>query len=121
MKAVLDTNILIDYLKGVEKARRELSRYSRVLVSVITRIELLVGARDESEAGVIRDLLGSFDEVALTRTIAERAILIRKEHGMKIPDAIVYATAKESECLIVSRNSRDFHPDWPDVRMPYRL
>lgn len=121
MKAVLDTNILIDYLKGIEEARQELSRYSRILVSLITRIELLVGARDESEAGVIRDLLASYDEVVLTSAIAEQAIRIRKEHGMKIPDAIVYATAKESECQIVSRNTKDFHPDWPDVRMPYRI
>ena len=40
---------------------------------------------------------------------------------MKIPDAIVYATAKEENCILVTRNTKDLKEDWPDIRVPYVL
>ena len=45
MKAVFDTNILIDYLNGIEAARTELNQYSIRQISVISFIEVLVGAK----------------------------------------------------------------------------
>ncbi len=44
MKAVFDTNILIDYLNGFKQAKKELSLYEEKLISVITRIEVMTGA-----------------------------------------------------------------------------
>ena len=55
--AVFDTNIVIDALNGVEIADAEYGRYDRVLVSVITWIEVMVGATDDEEA--VRDFLSS--------------------------------------------------------------
>ena len=121
MKAVFDTNILIDYLNGEEAALKELSHYQSKLISVITYIEVLVGAGNDQEEVVIRSFLASFELKQLTADIAERAIKIRKEHRMKIPDAIVYATAQEEGCILVTRNTKDLKEDWPDVRVPYRL
>ena len=36
MKALFDTNILLDYLKGVEAAQVELARYRQPLISIVT-------------------------------------------------------------------------------------
>jgi predicted nucleic acid-binding protein len=121
MKAVFDTNILVDYLGGSESARGELARYRVRLISIITSIELMVGARDAREEAAIRGLLSSFEILELSAEIAQEAIVIRRELRLKIPDAIVYATARTQGCLLVSRNTRELKSEWPDIRIPYHL
>lgn len=121
MKAVFDTNILVDYLGGSEAARGELARYRVRLISIITAIELMVGARNAREEAAIRGLLSSFETLELSAEIAREAVVIRKELRLKIPDAIVYATARTQGCLLVSRNTRELKSDWPDIRIPYHL
>lgn len=121
MKAVFDTNILVDYLNGIESAAKEMSLFETRLISVITFIEVLVGARDQEEERVIRDFLGGFQVRELNAKIASETVRVRKQYRLKVPDAIIYATAKEEGCQLVSRNSRDFKPEWPDVRIPYSV
>ncbi|WP_175909826.1 type II toxin-antitoxin system VapC family toxin [Burkholderia metallica] len=120
VKALFDTNILIDYLGGVESARAELGRYDYRAISTISWMEVLVGtsARDEAP---IRAWLSSFDVIALDGTIADRAVTIRKERRIRLPDAIVWASAQVNGLLLVSRNAKDFPPTEPGVRMPYRI
>ena len=121
MKAVFDTNILIDYLNGEKAALKELSLYESKFISVVTQIEILVGTSNTQEEAMIRSFLASFKLKQLTADIAERTVRIRKEYRMKIPDAIVYATAREEGCILVTRNTKDMKEDWPDVRVPYQL
>lgn len=121
MKAVFDTNILIDYLTGIEAARSELAQYSNRQISIITFIEILVGANDPEEEKAIRGFLSSFEVLELTSDIAAETVLIRKNLRLKIPDAIVYATARTQGCILVSRNTKDLKQEWPDVRVPYQL
>ena len=121
MKAVFDTNILVDYLSGIEEAKSELNLYKTKLISIITQIEILVGVEKEEEENVVRSFLLSFEVRELTRSIAEEAVRIRRETRMKVPDAIVYATVKEEGCSVVSRNTKDFKAESPDVRVPYQL
>lgn len=121
MKAVFDTNILVDYLGGSEAARGELARYRVRLISIITVIELMVGARNAHEEASIRGFLSSFEVLELSAEIAQEAIAIRKQWRLKIPDAIVYATARTQGCLLVSRNTREMKSNWPDIRIPYHL
>jgi len=44
VKALFDTNILIDYLRGIEASRTELDRYEDKAISIVTWMEVLVGA-----------------------------------------------------------------------------
>lgn len=120
MKALLDTNILIDYLNGLEQAREELNRHERLLVSLITWMEVMVGATTEEESPV-RAFLSRFEMVPVSPEIAERAVDIRRRTGIRLPDAIIWASAQCEDALLVSRNRRDFPPDAPGVRMPYTL
>ena len=121
MKAVFDTNILIDYLNGIEAAQQEIDQYQLKLISVITFIEVMVGAKTSEEEKTIRGFLASFEVVELSAEIAQETIALRKALRLKIPDAIVYATARAEGCLIVSRNTKDLKPEWPDVRVPYQI
>ena len=121
MRAVFDTNILIDYLNGVKAARSELAQYSVRQISVITFIEVMVGAKNLEEEKVIRGFLASFEVLDLSAEIAQETIQLRKSLRLKVPDAIVYATARAQGCLLVSRNTKDLNPEWPDVRVPYKI
>jgi predicted nucleic acid-binding protein len=121
VKAVFDTNILIDYLNGIEPARQEITQYQLRKISVITFIEVMVGAKDSAEEKAIREFLASFDMIALSAEIAQETIALRKDLRLRIPDAIVYASARTEGCLLVSRNTKDLKPEWPDVRVPYQI
>lgn len=121
MRAVFDTNILIDYLNGIALARDELARYSVWQISVITYIEVMVGASQAEEADTIRGFLASFEVIELSSEIAKETISLRQAQRLKIPDAIVYATARTQGCLLVSRNTKDLKQEWADVRVPYQL
>ena len=121
MKAVFDTNILVDYLAGIEAAKDELARYRIRQISIITVIELMVGAKEAGEEASIRGFLSSFEVLELSTEVAHEALRLRRQLRLKIPDAIVYATARTQGCLLVSRNTRELKPEWPDIRIPYRL
>ena len=121
MNAVLDTKILVDYLQGQAAARQEVERYEHPRISLITWIEIMVGAGDATEEEVLRSFLSRFDLRPITPAVAERAVALRREHRMRLPDALIWATAQESGVLLVTRNSRDFPVDHPGVRLPYTL
>ena len=119
MNALFDTNILIDYLNGREAAQRELGRYPRRFISVVTWMELLAGGHDEAETDVIEMFLRDFEVVDITRVVAREAVNIRRTHRLRLPDAIIWASARANSALLVTRNTKDFPATEPDVRRPY--
>ena len=121
MKAVFDTNILIDYLNGIQQAATELEQYSERLISIITYMEVLAGAKSAEQDTLIRGFLTNFGVRPLSQQIADQTIALRRQHKRKLPDAIIYATAKVEKCILVTRNTRDFDPVSPDVRLPYQI
>lgn len=119
MNALFDTNILIDYLNGSDAARKEIGAHRQRLVSIITWMEVLAGARNEEETDVIEIFLRDFRVVDITRGIAREAVEIRRAHRMKLPDAVIWATARAESALLVTRNTKDFPKDHSGVRVPY--
>jgi predicted nucleic acid-binding protein len=120
VKALFDTNILIDFLRGVPAARDEFLRYEDRAISVVTWMEVMAGAPAASERGT-RMFLEGFALVGLDAAVAERAVALRRRHRMKLPDAIVWASAQVAAMLLVTRDTKDFPADDPGVRMPYRV
>jgi predicted nucleic acid-binding protein len=53
--------------------------------------------------------------------IAERAVDVRQTDRLKLPNAIIRATALERSALLVTRNTKDFPSDQPGIRVPYVL
>jgi predicted nucleic acid-binding protein len=120
LNALLDTDVLLDFLDGHPSAAEELARYRHHAVSIITWMEVLTGARTTADEQLRREFLGHFRVVPLTGTIAEEAIRVRRSHRLKLPDAIIWATATIEKSLLVSRNTKDFPTGYPGVRFPYR-
>jgi predicted nucleic acid-binding protein len=121
MKAVIDTNILVDYLRGAIEAKDELAHYADPVISMITWMEILVGAATPDEERQLRGFMKRFEVRPVTFPIAERAVAIRREGRQRLPDAIIWATAQELNAILVTRNSRDFPADHPGIRIPYRM
>ncbi len=121
-KALLDTNILIDYLAGIAPARAEVERYDTPAISIITWIEVMAGATLDDEQ-VRRDFLATFIVLPLTMEVAERSSEIRRHRAprLKLPDTIILATAQLDDLILVTRNSKDFPTKERDIRIPYKL
>jgi hypothetical protein len=120
VKALFDTNVLIDFLGGVPEARAEIGRYEDIAISIVTWMEVMIGAPDDAKVST-RDFLARFDSIGLDQKIAEAAVALRRAHRMKLPDAIIWASAREHGRLLVTRNVKDFPSGDPGVRAPYVL
>ena len=103
MRILVDSDILVDHLRG--HARFDPGD-NEVFVSSITRAELFSGhAADE---GRVTRLLEAMHELAVDRAVAERAGRIRRATNVRLPDALIAATAIEHGLTLLTRNRRDF-------------
>jgi predicted nucleic acid-binding protein len=82
-------------------------------------MEVLAGAHDAGEEDVIDMFLREFRVVDLTRKVAREAVEIRRTHRLRLPDAIIWATARIESALLVTRNTKDFPRKDSGVRIPY--
>jgi predicted nucleic acid-binding protein len=120
VRALLDTSILIDHLNAVPAARDELGRCTAKAISIVTWMKVMVGAAAKLEEAT-RSFLDAFDIVHLDQRVAQEAVELRKAHRMKLPDAIVWASARTHGMILVTRNTKDFPGDDPGVHAPYVL
>ncbi|WP_234811161.1 PIN domain-containing protein [Xaviernesmea oryzae] len=68
-----------------------------------------------------REFLNSLDVIPIDDAVAERVILLRQKRKMKLPDAIIWASADVHSMLLVTRNTKDFPDNLPGIRIPYIL
>lgn len=99
---LVDTDIFIDHLRGAKPIK---SGRNRLHYSVVTRAELFAG---NSASNLVIQLLGPFKEHGIDRAIAERAGRIVRESGIRMPDALIAATALEHRFSVATRNRRHF-------------
>lgn len=118
--ALFDTNILIDHLNAVPQAREEIERFEDRAISIITWMEVMVGASADLIEPT-RLFLDGFKVISLHDGIANRALALRRTYRIKLPDAVIWATAQTAGCLLVTRNTKDFPKDDPGIRDPYAL
>lgn len=121
MRAVFDTNIIIDYLIGNELAKKEIERYKGKMISIVTWMEVLVGIKEQHVAEEVKSFLKTFDIIPLDDELGELAVEIRKQYKLKLPDAVILATAEKTHSLLVTRDSKDFPTSLPTVKIPYRI
>lgn len=119
MKALFDTNILIDFLKGISEAGIEFDAWDDKAISLITWMEIMVGASDvPEELSAINEFLANFEILQIDNNVAAEAVRVRKARQIKLPDSIIQATANVSKRIFITRNIKDFPPS-PGVRIPY--
>jgi predicted nucleic acid-binding protein len=99
---LIDTDRFVDHLRG---SRPLTPKNHRLHYSVVTRAELVAGT---TATEVVNTLLAPFREIPVDRVIADRAGRIRRESGVRLPDALIAATAIERGLGLVTRNRSDF-------------
>jgi predicted nucleic acid-binding protein len=99
---LVDTDIFIDHLRGAVEIKP--GRH-RLHYSVVTRAELFAGS---TATNLVSQLLAPLKELAVDRAVAERAGRVSREFGLRLPDALIAATALDHGLSVSTRNAKDF-------------
>ena len=123
---LLDTNILIDQLRGLPAARTVLAaaldRGDRLVASVLSKVELLAGMLPGEERAT-RRMIEGLEWIEVDDAIAERAGelgrgFMRSHRAIDIADFVLAATAQLLGAELWTRNVRHF-PMFPELEAPY--
>jgi predicted nucleic acid-binding protein len=120
---VVDTDVLIDYLRGQDQAVVFLEGSEpRLALSVITIAELYAGVRDGEERQQLDAFVEAFEVLPLPKEAAVVAGLWRRQygrsHGTGLADALIAASVDGVQGTLVTLNRRHF-PMLADVMVPY--
>ncbi len=109
---LIDSNAIIDYLSGTlpSKGMDFLSEVVNAVprVSVISKIEVLGYNAQPSALQLLTNFMSDAEILQLSDAIVNQTIEIRKVHKIKLPDAIIAATALVHGFKLISRNISDF-------------
>jgi predicted nucleic acid-binding protein len=125
MKTLLvDTDILVDYLRGVPKAVRFVRDHAEsIVLSVISVAELHTGVRDDEEERALAGFLELFPLLPVTPEVAVRGGRycreFAKSHQLGLADALIAATAVEFNAELRTLNTKHF-PMLKGLRLPYK-
>ena len=99
---LFDTNAILYFLGG---ALADPLPKGRFWISVITEIELLSYPKLTSEEeDKIKTLFSDVEIIGLTSTIKEEAISLRRNRNLKVPDAIIAASAKTLQATLLTND-----------------
>lgn len=123
--ALVDTSVLIDFLRGDERAAELLEReraQGPLHASEITRLEVLAGMRRTEEVAT-RTLLRTLRWHPVDRDIAEEAGALGRRwlpshHTIDAADLAIAATAIRTDRTLLTRNVKHF-PMFTNLRAPY--
>jgi hypothetical protein len=108
-RLLLDTNILIYLSKQELKLEDFASKDDVLYISVITLMEAKGYAfGSKNEEILIDTLCENLIKADLTNAVIETVIRLRKINKIKLPDAIILATAIENNLKLITRNTKDF-------------
>jgi len=108
-KLLFDSNIII-YIAKRDLAPETFAHTGDTLfLSDVSFMETLGYAfSEDTEKQEIENLLSVLFRIPIDDLVVQKVIEIRQSHRMKLPDAIIAATALVYECILVTRNVTDF-------------
>jgi len=111
---IIDTDVLIWYMRGNEKAYKALENINNFFISVVTYMELVQGMRDKKELNTLRKTLHSWDTKLLyiSEEISAKAMFYVEQHflshSLQIADALIGATAVVYGIPIFTGNDKHY-------------
>ena len=113
MPYLVDTDVLIDVSRNNEAAIDFLDQLDDSWsMSIITALELIVGARNKNEVTQIDQLIAAYSAIPLTAEIGNSSYgLLRqfaKSHGLRVFDSLISATALAENLTLVTKNKKHF-------------
>jgi tRNA(fMet)-specific endonuclease VapC len=109
----VDTDVLIDVSRSNDAAIDFLDQLGDPWsISIITALELIVGARNKKEVAHIDQLVAAYSAIPLTAEIGNSSYgLLRqfaKSHGLRVFDSLIAATAIDEDLTLVTKNQKHF-------------
>jgi len=111
---LIDTDVLIWYLRGHDKAAQLLDGLPELRVSAIVWMELVQGCRNRMELGRLKTDFGRrrTQILPISEAISEQAMKLLEARflsdGLLLADALIAATAIEHNSVLCSANSKHF-------------
>ncbi len=119
---LIDTDIIIDYLRGFQQAATYLEKINPAAISVITVAELYARVKGKQEEHTLENFISLFEILSLSGPIAQLGGIYRrdygKSHGTGLADALIAATATVHHAKLASLNARHY-PMLNEVTIPY--
>ena len=113
LKYLYDTNAVIDYIGGnfpnhVVIWTEKVLFNQQIAISIINKIEVLGFNAPVAEGLLLEEFINLSVVLQLADSVADKTIELRKSYKIKLPDAIIAATAIVHDLTLISRNDGDF-------------
>lgn len=111
---IVDTDVLIWYLKGNEKAYQVIENSNGFFISVVTYMELVQGMRNKQELNTLRKTLHIWNAKILyiSEEISAKAMFYVEQHflshSMQLADALIGATAISHGIPVLTANDKHY-------------
>jgi len=103
-RIVVDTSALVDYAKGVPEVAARIEGFE-AQISIITEIEFLAWpGMSEERMPDAHAFLREFYSTGISDSIRDLAALLKRNHKLKLPDAIIAATARHLKAPLLTRD-----------------
>lgn len=124
---LIDTNILIYYFADIipEMENDTLERIFKTSfnVSIITKIEFMGWGKHTDEGyEKAKEFISFAHMIPLNNKMADLTINIRRKNKIKLPDAVIAATALLKDLILVTRNDKDFKGvEYLEIYNPFKM
>ena len=110
---LVDTNIIIDFLRGDSKAKEFIiNNVDEIKISVVSVSELYAGVRGKREEEQLKNFLNSFETLVLDYNISVEAGYLKnkyyKSHNAGLADCMIAATSMQHDLTLVTDNFKHF-------------
>ena len=120
MNALVDTGLLLDYLRGEARAAKAMDACAHRSISVVTWVELMA-ACPEGLAEPTRGFLRSFERLSVSESIADEALrLMTARPGLAIAHALTWASANVNQLVYLTTEARWVTKADANVVVPYK-
>ena len=111
---LIDTDVLVWYMRGHEKAKRVIQNLQGFSISVVTYIELVQGLRNKQELNVLRSSLKEWnaDIIYINEEISTKAMFLVEQfylsHSIQLADALIGATSVINGLPLLTSNTKHY-------------
>lgn len=111
---LIDTDVLIWYMRGSEKAYKTIENAGNFFISVVTYMELVQGMRNKKELTSLRKAINGWNAkiIYITEEISAKAMFFVEQnflsHSMQLADALIGASAIVHGLPILTGNDKHY-------------
>ena len=111
---LVDTDVLIWYMRGNEKAKRIIKKFDGFSISVVTYIELVQGLRNKEELSVLRNSFKRWSArtIYINEEISIKAMFLVEQyflsHSIQLADALIGATSMIYGLPLLTANTKHY-------------